>query len=181
MKIEIGQKIKNLRLAAELTQSELADRSGLTKGFISQIENDQTSISLDSLIDILDALGTNISEFFARDSREDRICFDAEDRISLTEKGASLFELLVPGSTNMLMDPIEVSLAPGESLASEDPHNGEEFGYVLSGNLSIRFGSRTHKVKKGNCFYFTAEKKHQFYNSGKITASFIWVMSPPQM
>lgn len=181
MKIEIGQKIKNLRLAAELTQVELANRASLTKGFISQIENDQTSISLDSLIDILEALGTTMSEFFADDSRVDRICFDREDRVSISERGASSFELLVPGSTNMLMDPIEVSLAPGESLASEDPHYGEEFGYVLSGNLSLSYGNRTYKAKKGNCFYFAAEKKHQFYNSGKITTSFIWVMSPPQM
>ncbi len=181
MRIEIGQKLKDLRLTAELTQAELADRSGLTKGFISQLENDQTSISLDSMMDILDALGTTISEFFVEGDNEDRITFDREDRVALPDKGASEFELLVPGSTNMLMDPIEVTLEPGESLPIEDPHYGEEFGFVLSGNLSIKFGKRTHKVKKGNCFYFAAEKKHQFMNSGKVTTSFIWVISPPQM
>ncbi|MCK5126929.1 MAG: cupin domain-containing protein [candidate division Zixibacteria bacterium] len=181
MRIEIGQHIKDLRLAAELTQAELADRSGLTKGFISQVENDQTSISLDSMIDIMDALGTTISEFFAEDDEEDRITFDHEDRVIISDKGATAFELLVPGSTNMLMDPIEVKLEPGESLSPEAPHYGEEFGFVQSGLLAIKFGKRTYKVKKGNCFYFTAEKKHQFLNTGKVTTSFIWVVSPPQM
>ena len=181
MRIEIGKKIKNLRLAAELTQSELADRAGLTKGFISQIENDQTSISLDSMIDILDALGSSISEFFAETDSEDRITFDHDDRVSLPDKGANRFELLVPGSTNMLMDPIEVFLEPGEILEADDPHYGEEFGYILTGQVTIRFGNRVYKVKKGNCFYFAADKKHQILNNGKVTASFIWVMTPPQM
>ena len=53
----IGEKIKNLRLSCELTQEELADRCELTKGYISQLENDLTSPSIATLIDILSALG----------------------------------------------------------------------------------------------------------------------------
>lgn len=181
MRVELGRKIKALRLAAELTQSELADRAQLTKGFISQVENDQTSISLDSLLDILDALGTSISEFFSDDDRTERITFCREDRISLPGRGAEAFELLVPGSTNMLMDPIQVTLEPGQALAVEEPHYGEEFGYVLAGHLTLRYGKHSYQVKKGDCFYFPAHKSHQFTNKGKVKSSFIWVMTPPQM
>ncbi len=181
MRTRIGQKIRDLRLAAELTQAELADRSQLTKGFISQIENDQTSISLDSLIDILDALGVTPSEFFAEDTGTSRIIFSADDRVSLSGRGASVFELLVPGSTNYQMDPIMVTLEPGESLPSEESHSGEEFGYVLSGQLVIKYGKKTHRARKDNCFYFESDRPHQFLNPGKYKTSFIWVMSPPQM
>jgi transcriptional regulator with XRE-family HTH domain len=181
MKIEIGQKIKDLRLAAELTQEELAARAKLTKGFISQIENDQTSISLDSLIDILDALGMSVSEFFTEDEESDRIIFGRPDRIALPDRGAKSFELLVPGSTNMLMDPILVTLNPGERLPVEGSHNGEEFGYILTGQLFIRYGKRTYQVRKDDCFYFEAYKEHQFMNKGKNKTTFIWVMTPPQM
>lgn len=181
MKIEIGQKIKDLRLAAELTQEELANRAQLTKGFISQIENDQTSISLDSLIDILDALGMSIGEFFTDDGESERIVFNRADRVALSGRGADLFELLVPGSTNKLMDPIFVTLDPGESLSTEEPHNGEEFGYVLSGHLVIRYGKKTYQLKKDDCFYFEAYKSHQFLNTGKYRTTFLWVMTPPQM
>ena len=181
MKIEIGQKIKDLRLAAELTQSELADRAGLTKGFISQIENGQTSISLDSMIDILDALGVSISEFFSEDDEEDRVVFGRDDRVVMPGRGARLFEMLVPGSTNMLMDPIKATIDHGQSLAEEGPHYGEEFGFVLSGVLTLRYGNRTLQIKKGDCFYFDAHKRHQFMNRGKVTVTFIWVMTPPQM
>ncbi|MEE9443976.1 MAG: XRE family transcriptional regulator [candidate division Zixibacteria bacterium] len=181
MKIEIGQKIKDLRLAAELTQAELADRAQLTKGFISQIENNQTSISLDSMIDILDALGMSIGEFFAQENEADRITFSRDDRVSISGRGGDSFETLVPGSTNMLMDPIRVTLSLGQSLALEEPHYGEEFGYVLTGQLTIKYGKRTYRVKKGGCFYFPAHKKHQIMNKGKVSSTFIWVMTPPQM
>ena len=62
--MKIGERIRNLRQLSNLTQEELAERANLTKGFISQIERDLTSISLDSLIQILDALDENISDFF---------------------------------------------------------------------------------------------------------------------
>jgi len=65
--MKIGERIRNLRQLSNLTQEELAERAGLTKGFISQVERDLTSISLDSLIQILGALDEDISEFF-RDS-----------------------------------------------------------------------------------------------------------------
>ncbi len=181
MRLEIGKKVKDLRLAAELTQEELATRAQLTKGFISQIENDQTSISLDSLIDILDALGISISDFFADDDYSERITFSRTDRLSLPDRGAKSFELLVPGSTNMLMDPILVTLEPGESLQLEEPHNGEEFGYLLSGQMVIKYGKKSHHLRKDDCFYFEAYKSHQFVNKGKNKTTFLWVMTPPQM
>jgi len=62
--MNIGEKIRNLRLSSELTQEELAERAGLTKGFISQIENDLTSITLDNLESLLTALDMTPGEFF---------------------------------------------------------------------------------------------------------------------
>lgn len=181
MRIEVGQKIKDLRLAAELTQGELATRAQLTKGFISQLENDQTSLSVDSLLELLDALGISISQFFEDDTEADRISFGPADRLVLSDRGAVEFDMLVPGSTNMFMDPIALTLAPGQSLAAEEPHSGEEFGYVLSGRLTIKYGSRTISIKKDECFYFEASKPHQFANHGKNKTSIIWVTTPPQM
>ena len=64
MELNIGQKIMAMRLASDLTQEELAIRAGLTKGFISQLENDQTSIQIDSLADIVEVFGMTMSEFF---------------------------------------------------------------------------------------------------------------------
>ena len=62
--MEIGVKIKQLRLQRGLTQEELASRTELTKGFISQLERDLTSPSIATLMDILEALGTDVASFF---------------------------------------------------------------------------------------------------------------------
>ncbi|UCD17446.1 MAG: cupin domain-containing protein [Candidatus Zixiibacteriota bacterium] len=180
MRIEIGSKIRSMRLASELTQSELAARARLTKGFISQLERDQTSISLDSLLDILDALGVSISEFFG-ESDASRVAFSPRDRIRVTEKNVDRFEILVPGSTNNLMDPIMVSLSPGEQLSSEEPHAGEEFGYVISGTLTLIIGKKTVRIPSRSCFYFEADQRHQYQNKGSVKTRFLWVTSPPQM
>ncbi len=180
MRLEIGEKIKALRLASELTQSELAARARLTKGFISQVERDQTSISLDSLLDILDALGVTITEFFGK-TGQSRIVFSPKDRITMTEKGVEKFEILVPGSTNNIMDPILIGLAPGEELPADSPHAGEEFGYVLSGVLTLIVGKKVFKLPPRHCFYYEADQSHQFVNRGKVGTNFLWVTAPPQM
>ncbi len=169
-----------MRLASNLTQSELAARSRLTKGFISQLERDQTSISVDSLLDILEALGTDITEFFG-DRGSSPVVFAPQDRVQVPEKQVARFEILIPGSTNNLMDPIMVTLAPEEKLPEEPPHAGEEFGYVLSGVLNLNLGTKTFKISARRCFYFESDRAHQYHNRGKAPVTFLWVTSPPQM
>ena len=88
--MEIGNKIKELRVASGLTQEELATRSELTKGFISQIERDLTSPSVDSLLDILEALGTSPSEFFSKDKNE-RIIFSEDDYFEYENEDLGFF------------------------------------------------------------------------------------------
>ena len=180
MNIVIGSKIKNLRLSADLTQAELAARAQLTKGFISQLENDQTDIALESLNGILEALGVSLSEFFSDNSSE-AVIFSPAERVRLTDRGAKVFELLVPGSTNNEMDPVFVTLNKGEALEPEEAHEGEEFGYVLSGKLSMQLAKKLYHIPAKSCFYFESSKPHRLLNKGNVAVSFIWVSAPPQM
>ena len=76
--MEIGEKIRRLRIEKQLTQEELANRCELSKGFISQVENDLTSPSIATLIDILEILGTNLTEFFSEAS-EEKVTYTYED------------------------------------------------------------------------------------------------------
>ncbi|MEE8576986.1 MAG: XRE family transcriptional regulator [candidate division Zixibacteria bacterium] len=180
MDLAIGEKIKALRLASELTQAELADRARLTKGFISQLETKQVSISVDSLADILDALGVSLPDFFSSEAQQ-QVVFTVDDRIGIDSKGASRFEMLVPGSTNNLMDPIHLELKPGESLEKQGPLPGEQFGYVLSGRLTIVLGKKKYVASARECFYFKSGIRHQLKNSGKSAVKILWVTSPPLM
>jgi transcriptional regulator with XRE-family HTH domain len=176
--MKIGERIRNLRKLSSLTQEELAERAGLTKGFISQVERDRTSISLDSLVQILDALDENISDFFL-DIEEKDIVFRKEDRVEIEKKGVSNFELLIPGSTNKKMEAVMVTLKPGERTEIEEPHEGEEMGFILGGRIEIQLGKKTYRAKKGECFYFTAERDHALANVGSREAVLLWITSPP--
>ncbi|MBO5926504.1 MAG: helix-turn-helix transcriptional regulator, partial [Clostridia bacterium] len=82
----LGDKIKELRLGCDLTQEELANRCELSKGYISQLENDLTSPSIATLIDILSALGTSLKEFFSEEE-EKKIVFSENDFIEKKEEG----------------------------------------------------------------------------------------------
>jgi transcriptional regulator with XRE-family HTH domain len=176
--MKIGERIRNLRQSSNLTQEELAERAGLTKGFISQIERDQTSISLDSLVKMLEALDENISDFFQEASQE-KIAYREKDRVAIEKEKIDKFELLVPGATNRRLEPILLTLRKGEATPKEKPHEGEEFGFVLRGRVNLRFGREILKLKKGECFYLSAEKEHWIHNSGSMEAVILWISSPP--
>ena len=180
MELRIGGKIKALRLASALTQAELADRARLTKGYISQLENEQTSASVETLADILEALGVTLSEFFS-DSAQIKVTFSPSERVAIEDRGVSRFELLVPGSTNNLMDPILMTLKPGERLEAQGPHPGEQFGYVFSGTATLRIDKKTYKVPSRHCFYFESDRTHQLLNNGQTPVKLLWVLTPPQM
>ena len=174
----IGERISMLRQAKSLTQEELASRANLTKGFISQVERNLTSLSVESLLGILDALDEKPSTFFD-EAFEQKIVFKVKDRVELEKEDVSSFEILVPAAQNRLMDPAFVALKPGEKMEDEGPHEGEEFGFVLSGGIELSLGGKTYRLKKGECFYFRASKRHHIANRRKTRALVLWVSSPP--
>lgn len=177
--MNIGCKIKDLRVQKGLTQEELANRCELSKGFISQLERDLTSPSIATLIDILQCLGTDLKEFFS-DSGEEQISFKESDYFEkVDEELHNKVEWIIPNAQKNMMEPIRLTLSPGGSTYPDNPHEGEEFGYVLSGNIVVVLGNRTIKVKKGESFYFTPNATHYIKAGPGTGASLIWVSTPP--
>lgn len=177
--IKIGHKIKDLRTQKGLTQEELADRCELSKGFISQLERDLTSPSIATLVDILQCLGTDLKEFF-NDSEDTQVSFKASDYFEkIDEELKNKIEWIIPNAQKNMMEPIRLTLAPGGSTYPDNPHEGEEFGYVLSGSVSLILGKKSIKVKKGESFYFTAKATHYLRADNTTGAVVIWVSTPP--
>lgn len=175
--MELGVKIKRLRLQKNLTQEELADRCELTKGYISQLENELTSPSIATLEDILNALGTTPASFFS-DEKDEKIVFTDDEFIEKITDGYK-FEWLVPNAQKNEMEPIRVTIEPHTSLEEDVPHEGEEFGYVLSGRIVLHHGNSAQIVKKGEVFYFSSAKVHKIENRTAEKAVVLWVASPP--
>ncbi|MDD4354668.1 MAG: helix-turn-helix domain-containing protein [Candidatus Izemoplasmatales bacterium] len=175
----IGRKIRELRLENGLTQEELADRSELTKGFISQLERGLTSPSIATLQDLLGALGTNLAEFFANDE-EDLVVFTADEFFEKTDEANKVkIHWIVPNAQKYEMEPILLELKPGGLAYDDEPHAGEEFGYVLEGEVTLKVGKRKFRVLKGQTFYYTSNKTHGLENLTNRRAVVLWVSTPP--
>lgn len=175
--MDIGSKIKELRVVKGLTQEELADRAELSKGFISQVERDITSPSISTLEDILQCLGVTISEFFVKDDDE-QVVFKDEDYFEKEDSDLSnTIKWIIPNAQKNIMEPIHLTLKPGGETYPDNPHEGEEFGYVLKGEITIHIGNKKYKAKTGESFYYTSDKKH--YITSKKGAIILWVSSPP--
>lgn len=175
--MNIGNKIKTLRTMNGLTQEELANRCELTKGFISQLENNYNEPSISTLQDILTALGTNLKEFFS-DEEEEKVVFTNDDYF-VSDNVTNSITWLVPNSQKNAMEPIYLSLMPHCSLDKDMPHEGEEFGYVIEGEIVIVIANKSYKVKKGETFYYKSNKVHFIKNETNYIAKLIWVSCPP--
>ena len=175
--MDIGNKLKELRVLKGLTQEELADRSELSKGFISQLERNLTSPSITTLMDILQCLGTSIGEFF-NEAPDEQIVFGKQDYfVKEDTEYKNEIKWIIPNAQKNTIEPIYLTLQAGGSTCPDTPHEGEEYGYVLQGAVSIHLGNKTYKAKKGESFYYTADKTH--FLSSKSGAVLIWVSSPP--
>ena len=108
--MDIGGKIREIRIFNGLTQEELADRCELSKGFISQLENNLTSPSISTLEDILQCLGTTLSEFFSEEDSHVQKVFGPEDYFEKTDDElGSMTEWIIPNAQKNMMEPIRLS------------------------------------------------------------------------
>lgn len=177
--MDIGKRMKELRIQYGLTQQELADRSELTKGFISQLERNLNTPSVGTLLDIIQCLGTTPAEFFT-DEEPEQIIFKNEDYfMKEDDEKKRAIEWVVPNAQKDAMEPVRLTLKPGGSSDIDLPHEGEEFGYVIKGTIRVNYGGKSHTVRAGESFYFKSGKKHYLENTGSRDAVLIWISTPP--
>ena len=178
--MDIGARIRQLRIKNDLTLEELASRTELTKGFLSQLERNLTSPSIQTLEDIAEALGVTLAGFFSEE-KDEKIVFTPEDAF-VDEREGFTIHWIVPNAQKNVMEPILLELQPGQSSFQIEPHNGQEMGYVLSGKvLLVRENSKKGVlVKKGETFYIKGDQAHWLNNPGVKTAMVLWISTPPE-
>lgn len=177
--MDIGKKIRELRLENDLTQDELASRLELTKGYISQLENNKTSPSIQTLFEMLEVLGTDVHEFFS-DKADINYVFRKDDFFEKeNDELKHTISWIVPNALKYQMEPIIIDLAPGGQSVIDDPHAGEEFGYVLEGQITLILNKKRYIIKKGETFYYTANGEHYIINNTNNNAKVLWVSTPP--
>ncbi|WP_159722255.1 helix-turn-helix domain-containing protein [Enterococcus sp. CSURQ0835] len=163
--MEIGEKLKNLRIQKNLTQEELGERTGLSKGYISQLERDLSSPSLETFFAILEVLGVTPEGFFSQKIGEQKILYTQQDAQSFTddEHGYHI-TWLITESNEKEMEPILLTLAKGGQYKQFTPSLSETFIYVLKGAISLQFGTENYLAKAGESIYYEATKPHRLQN-----------------
>ena len=163
--LDIGKRIKALRTKSGLTLEELASRCELTKGFLSQLENNLTSPSISTLEDITEVLGVSLETFF-KEEKEEQIRFNSDDYF-VDEKDKSTITWLVPNAQKNEMEPIHLTLQYKGESSEIEPHEGEEFAYVLEGKVDLIDLNSKKKItlKKGETFYLKGNFSHKIVNN----------------
>lgn len=175
--MDIGSKLKELRQLNDLTLEELASRSELTKGFLSQVERNLTSPSISTLEDILEALGTSLSQFFA-DQKQEQVVFQSQD-FFVDERDNHTVEWIVPNAQKNEMEPILLTLPQNGKSNKMNAHSGEEFGYVLQGEIQLVRGKEIFTVKEKETFYLDGKQCHYLENKKETEAKVLWITTPP--
>ncbi|KMY52759.1 Cro/Cl family transcriptional regulator [Bacillus sp. FJAT-27231] len=163
--MEIGKKIKNLRLKKGLTQEELGERTDLSKGYISQLERDLSSPSIETFFHLLEVLGCSPKDFFDDEKREQKVIYGEEDQTDYIdeEKGYEI-QWLVPESNEKEMEPVKLILQKGGQFKRFEPSLAETFGYVLHGRIKVLIGKQEYIAKAGEAIYFQSSEEHQIMN-----------------
>jgi transcriptional regulator with XRE-family HTH domain len=175
---KVGARVRSLRRERGLTIEQLAAATGLTKGFISQLERDRTAPSLSSIARICDALGVPLSHIFERDPAPALVRHS--ERVPIGGSAATANHRLSSRDESRFQA-IESEIAPGAGAGDElSSLPGEmEFVYVLSGSLELRVGDETHVLREGDAFTYPLSKPHTWRNaSATESARVLWVSVP---
>lgn len=178
--MDIGERLRQLRLQRGLTQEEMADRCELSKGFISQVERNLASPSIATLTDMLECLGSSLPAFFAEKPAEKTVFAPQDMFEKVDEEGLrGSITWLIPDAQKNEMEPILMEIGPGGESSPMPPSEGEEFGYVLQGSVYLCVGDKKTRVKPGGSFCLHPRESHYLKNAGKARARVLWVVTPP--
>ena len=168
--LSIGTKVRRLRLKRGMTLKEVAERTGLSKPLLSQIENNTGAPPIATLIKISNALGVKIGYFFQDAPDQGRlVVVRREERLGLkrlnhADRYAGIgyrYESLAHPMVDKQMEPFIVEIDPREpSEVPYNQHRGEEFIFVLEGRLEFRSSDRTIEMEEGDSIYFDAAIPH---------------------
>jgi len=172
----VGGHLRQLRARRKLSLAQVASAVGISVGFLSALERSQMSGSVGTLRKLAKFYKTNILDFFdAREASSRRV---RPDQRKVLEAGAGVrMELLAWGNT--VMEPHLFRVAPEAGSGDSYTHEGEEFIYVLRGDLEITVDGEEYRLKPGDSFYFESATPHRWKNPGRKETLVLWINTPP--
>lgn len=172
----IGPRLRQLRLQKRLSLAQVAKSVEISVGFLSALERSQMTASVGTLRKLARFYKTNILDFFEAGESGSRLVSPDNRKVLPGGPGVQM-ELLAWG--NAVMEPHLFRIAPKAGSGDSYAHEGEEFIYVLRGQLQISVGGEDYKLKVGDSFYFESSAPHHWVNPGQNETWLLWVNTPP--
>lgn len=183
--LKLGSKIRELRLKKNYTLQDVATKTGLSKPFLSQIENDHVVPPVATLLRLARAFNVNLAHFFQDEAGSDKIAITRHNERIRVEKRPHhrkgevnyVYETLETKKTNKQMEPflVEFPVQDSSEMVFMN-HDGEEFLHVLEGTLEFRSVSRVEVLESGDSIYFESDLSHSFRCLGEKAARAIVVV-----
>lgn len=178
----IGAQIRELRKVKGRTLQQVADAAGISVGYLSQIERNQSQLPIGILKKICDALDVHMNWFFQpsadvpADERD--VIVRAQNRRRLTFTGLGIEEELLSPNLGGPLELLISTIEPGAD-SGDYSHDGAEAGLVMSGKLDLWIGGKFFELGAGDSFSFKSTETHRCANSGNEPAKVVWVITPP--
>lgn len=181
--MNIGQRLKQIRVERGLSQRELATRAGLTNGTISLIETDKTSPSVASLKSLLDAIPISMAEFFGalEDLDIPKVFYRADEFTQLAPEGAEQVSLRQLGNARRhTLQVLHETYPPNADTGPEFlSHEGEEAGIITQGQIELTVGDAVALLNKGDGYIFDSNQPHRFRNISAEPCEIVSALTPP--
>lgn len=178
--VELAQRIRKLRLDKRLTLEDVASRSGLTRSWLSKVENFRITPSLPALGQIASALDVTLANLVEGLDEKPRLVKITKEERRVVERDRSkqnttVYESLAHKRPNRAMDPFLLTVPAGVSRETAMSHEGEEFLMVQQGAIDFEFDGEIHSLRKGDCLYFDSYIPHRIINPHKREAHVLCV------
>ena len=179
MSADVGLRLKQLRTLRGLSQRDLAKRSGVTNGLISQIEQNKVSPSVGTLKKIVEQLSISLADFFASDDTPSvDWCYRAGSMPDIGSDGLA-FHLVGHNIQGRALSLLRETYSVGSDTGTDMlQHDGEEAGIVVAGRIEVTVGTETRVLEKGDAYYFPSTLPHRFRNVGNEEAEIVSAATP---
>ncbi len=174
--LPIGKKIRKVRLEKKRTLDFIANETGFSKEFIKNVESGEQIPPVGALLQLSRALGLD-SSFFLKEQED-----AAEERSQAFTKRTDNYAYtpLTPGAENKHLKAFRITVEAKQAHKGVGfQHEGEEFVYVLSGNVEITVGENVNPLGPGDSLHFNSGIKHDLINVGEVDAELIVVVYSP--
>lgn len=176
----IGLLIKKLRNEKKLTLKQISEKTNLSISFLSQVERLKSSITLESLKKVSEALEVNPSYFFSSSEKKPQTAIVRNALSDLNNQPNSfIYKDLSGNIEHPLFTPLVVMLKPGDSRGNSYSHNGQEFLYVLEGTLTVLIDEEMHDLHPYDCIHLDSTTPHNWLNQTDTDVKFLCISSNP--